>query len=231
MMRHRWARISAGRAALARIAVMAVLAAAPAWTRAAAPRLPSDAVDLGWGGRMRVNGIDVEVQLFGMRKAPLALAAELVRQPGLDAWLLPMPDGVMLSGADRGRPWLVQLRQAGPEASEGMLAVARGGRPAMPAPAPWLPDGGALLLDLESEDEGGKVVHQVYGYPDTAAALTRFLAPRLRALGWRRAAGAHAASEWRRAGRLLRLLVVEREVGSGLVAVETDADPASRRRP
>lgn len=212
----RWARLASGCAV-----ALFVGAAVHSRAHAAAPSLPPGAKDLGWGGRMRINGADMNVRLFRAPGSPLAVGAAMARQVGRSAWLLPMPDGVMLTGADGVRPWLVQLRQAGPQVSAGVVAIAQSTRPFAPVRAPWLPEGGELWLDVESVEDGVKVVQQVCGYPDDAVSLARALDAALRRGGWRRtSASAGAASQWRRAGRLLQLLVVESGAGSAVVSIE-----------
>jgi len=202
-----------------------VVAIGMLWAQAAAqPVIPADAIDLGWGGRLSVNGMRMDVRLFQAAQTPAELAARLARQPGLEPWLLPLPDGLMLTGARGRRPWLMQLRQRQSGATQGMLAIGLGeGARVPPAPAVWLPQGAALLLDLRTNGAAGPVAQQVYAYGGSAGELSRLLQARLHAQGWRRQAGGQADEglmEWQRARRVLRLVVVKRPQGSGLLAVE-----------
>ncbi|AZG07790.1 hypothetical protein EGT29_07830 [Pigmentiphaga sp. H8] len=203
-----------------------VLAMGLLWSHAAAaqPSMPPGAVDRGWGGRVRVNGVRMDIRLFEVRQPPIEVAGGVARQPGLDPWLLPLPDGVMLSGVRDGRPWLMQLRQSRPGVTQGVLAVgldASVGTRALPAE--WTPPGATLLLDLQTRDERGKVAHQLYAHAADTATFSRLLQARLTALGWRAGAGG-GLMEWHRARRILQLVVVPREQGSGLLAVEIEAD-------
>lgn len=210
---------------IARVQV-AVAAIVLLWGPAAAaqPVIPADAIDLGWGGRFDVNGRRMDVRLFQAEQSPVELAARLTRQPGLEPWLLALPDGVMLSGARGRRPWLVQLRQRPPGMTQGMLAVSLDEGPRAPsAPAAWAPQGATLLLDLRTDGADGPLAQQIYAYGGGAGELSRLLHVRLHAHGWRRQADGLTGSglmEWRHARRTLRLVVVDRPPGSGLFVVE-----------
>ncbi|WP_296557051.1 hypothetical protein [Pigmentiphaga sp.] len=194
------------------------------WNHAASaqPGMPPGAVDLGWGGPVRVNGVRMDVRLFEVRQSPGDLADSLARQPGLDPWLLALPDGVMLSGLRGDRPWLMQLRQSRPGATQGVLAVGLAGKAEGRAlPAAWAPPGAKLLLDVRTQDERGWVVQQVYVHDADAVAFSRSLHAGLSAQGWRGGGGGLMA--WRQARRVLQLVVVARRQGSGLLAIETEA--------
>ena len=194
------------------------------WSHAAAaqPSVPPGAVDRGWGGRVRVNGVRMDVRLFEVRQPPLEVADGVARQPGLDPWLLPLPDGVMLSGIRDERPWLMQLRRSRSGATQGLLAVGLDAKVNGRAlPAAWTPPGATLLLDLQTQDERGRVAHRLYVHDADTATFSRLLQARLTALGWR-AASDGGLMEWHRARRVLQLVVVAREQGSGLLAVEIE---------
>lgn len=201
-----------------------VLAMGLLWSHAAAaqPSMPPGAVDRGWGGRVRVNGVRMDIRLFEIRQAPLEVADGVARQPGLDPWVLPLSDGVMLSGVRDGRPWLMQLRRSTSGTTHGVLAVGLDAKAGMRAlPAEWMPPGATLLLDLQTQDERGKVAHQLYAHAADSATFSRLLQARLTALGWRAGPGG-GLMEWRHARRVLQLVVVAREQGSGLLAVEIE---------
>lgn len=199
------------------------LLASPGAVRAM-PKLPSGAADLGWNGRMRINGRDMDVRLFSVSMPPFAAAAALSQEGGERPWLLPLPDGVMVMGMQQGRMWLVQLRAAGPQASQGMAAAEIGGRPAPRAAMPaWVPAGAVLLLDAQTGEGGSRAVQQIYAHAFAAPVLSRSLEARLRGAGWHPDEAAGAGRQWRLGGRRLWTVVVARSPGSGLLAVEASA--------
>ena len=202
-----------------------VIAMGLLWSHAAAaqPSMPPGTVDRGWGGRVRVNGVRMDIRLFEVRQPPLEVADGVARQPGLDPWVLPLSDGVMLSGVRDDRPWLMQFRLSKSGMTHGVLAVGLDAKAGMRAlPAEWRPPGATLLLDLQTRDERGKVAHQLYAHAADSTTFSRLLQARLTALGWRAGSG-EGLMEWRRARRVLQLVVVAREQGSGLLAVEIEA--------
>ena len=191
---------------------------------------PPGAVDLGWGGRLQVNGMDADVRLFQSGGTPWVVASDLVRSIGGAPWILPMPDGVMLMGTETGQTWLAQLRAATPGGTRGMLASTRSDRrrtdPVMP---PWVPAGSVPLLDMRGEEDGQAVVQSIYRHAGSARSLTRLLHGRLRLSGWRPEAAADTWSSWTHEGRRLQIVVVASGGGSGLLAVEHAIDTRGRK--
>jgi len=209
--------MTAARLATVCAALLCCCAAGAQPARAALPVLPQGAVDLGWSRALRIDGQDTAVRVFEAPGSPFHVAARMLEQGGPRPLLMPWPGGLMMAGADGAQAWSLQLREAGPRRTRGLLAVRRPGAARALPRMPWLPPGARLLLDAAGAD--GSARQQIYAVDLAPGALAGLLAQRLSAAGWRRTAQAGNWNQWQRAGRRLGWVAVPHGSGSGLLLV------------
>jgi hypothetical protein len=147
------------------------------------------------------------------------------RQPALrDLWVV--PGSAVLAGMEGRRQWAARLFDAGWGRTRGTISVL----PlhdafADPAPAfAWRLNGGQLLFEFQSREDGGTVVEQVWTHAAAPSRLRNRVRRDLRAQGWRKVSAQDLAigdgeSCWSRANTRLSMVIAPLDDGSSGVTV------------